>query len=205
MKKTTILMLAMFTGLSALSLSAAEYKQDGYICVNAGYFFPADEGYKSVYGTKGFNPEAKVGMRVAGPAFLWIAGGIFNGTGETYPVLKYKAEAKQMRFAGGLGIKTTGQRWYCGRLEAGVLYVSYSEKVEQMNAEVKGSGIGWRVDGALQVNVNRWLGIETAVSYASATDKTENGEIKLGGFRVGIGVVLSYGHEVKAPKIKTTP
>lgn len=155
------------------------------------YLTPADEGYKDVYGSGKFFPELKLGYKVFNGIYLWTGFGLLSATGETLE-LKLEAKSNQNFMSFGVGYNKDFSPKFGSKIEVGAVYISYKE--ESMETEVTGSAFGFRIDAGFVYNITRTFFTEVVGGYISAGDKVEeyDADLKLGGFKAGVGIGVRF-------------
>lgn len=157
--------------------------------VGGNMLFPADGGYKDVYGDSLFYPEFKLAYKVVKDFYLWVGYGLLSTSGETVE-LKLEAKSSQhfISFGGGYNGTLSKQLEYL--VELGAFYASYKE--EAMQEEVSDSAVGFRVDGSLIYRIGKSLFAGLSLGYLTASDDIEGVSIKLGGFKGGLLLGLKF-------------
>ncbi len=144
-----------------------------------GYLFPADSGYKEVYGNRIMVPEFKLGVRLISDIYLYGMFSAFSKNGTT-PELNEPAHSKQQFLGGGLACfpGLTGHlKVFIG---AGVAAATYEE--EAMGIKVSGNKVGFLVEGGLYFR-EKFVLIGVNGSYCAASDSYEGVDFKIGGTR----------------------
>lgn len=152
------------------------------LTVSGGYLFPADSGYKEVYGRRVVVPEFKVGLRLFSDLYLYGSFFSFSKKGLT-PELKEPASSKQQFFGGGLAYFPYLNKHFKAYLGAGVVAVTYSE--EAMEMIVSGNKIGFSVEGGLYLK-EKYLLLGINGAYCSASASYEEVNFKIGGARASV-------------------
>ena len=176
--KKFLFFLLLGTLIMASSLSAETL----LLTFGAGYLFPADSGYKEVYGNRVMVPEFKIGLRLYRDFYLY--GNFFYASkkGMT-PELQEPASSKQQFFGGGLAYFPYLNKHLKAYLGAGVVAVTYKE--EAMEIMVSGNKLTFSVEGGLYLKEKfLLLGINAAYCAASATYEAVN--FKIGGSRAAV-------------------
>ena len=150
--------------------------------MSGGYLFPADSGYKEIYGRKIFVPEFKLGLRVFDQIYIYGNFFSFSKKGFT-PELQEPAASRQQFLGGGLAYFPYLNQHWKAFLGVGVASISYRE--EAMEVTVSGHKLGFSVEGGIYYKEKfMFLGINGA--YTSATSSYEGVSFKLGGARASI-------------------
>jgi hypothetical protein len=159
------------------------------ISVSGNYLNPSDSGFKDVYGNSVYYPELKVGFKFYGDFYLWVGYGFFSKKGTTTE-LEQEAKSTQHFFSFGIGHDGKISEKLGYKVELGGFNADYKE--EAMGEDVTGSSIGYAVETGILYRVWSSLFIKISAGYLSASDKVEEVEIKLGGFKAGIGVEARF-------------
>lgn len=170
-----------FTLAFAFLFFASELKAETVMfSFSYGYLFPADSGYKEVYGNKIAVPEFKLGFRIIKDFYLYGTFYSFNKSGLT-PELNEPATSKQQFFGGGIGYfpyLTRNLKVFVG---AGMAMATYEE--EAMDVKVSGNKTGLLIEGGLYLK-EKFLFVGLNGSYCAASDTYEGVNFKIGGTRV---------------------
>jgi hypothetical protein len=159
------------------------------VSVTGNYLHPSDSGYKDVYGSSIFYPEIKAGYKLYEDFFIWAGYGFFSKNGTTTE-LDQEAKSTQHFLSFGIGYDGKISENFGYKAEIGLLNVSYRE--EAMNEKITGSSIGFRVDAGILYKIFSNFFVKISSGYISASDTVQDVEIKLGGFRAGIGLELRF-------------
>ena len=148
--------------------------------------FPADSGFKDLYGDVQVSPELKVGYNLYRNFYFWLGGSFVSATG-TVPVLEDEIKASQTFLSLGAGWETRRGRRLQGDLFAALLLAGFREKA--MGETASKSAPGFEVGAGLRYFLKKKIFLGVAVGYAGAwtTVRTEAGDsdIILGGLRLG--------------------
>lgn len=144
-----------------------------------GYLFPADSGYKEVYGNKVMVPEFKLGFRVISDVYVYGMFSTFNQKGTT-PELDEPAYSKQQFFGGGLAYFPYLTKHLKVFVGAGMAATTYEEQA--MGITVSGNKVGFLVEGGLYLK-EKFIFIGINGSYCAASDSYEGVNFKIGGTR----------------------
>lgn len=144
-----------------------------------GYLFPADSGYKEVYGSKVMLPEFKLGFRVISDVYIY---GMFSTLSQngTTPELNEPAHSKQQFLGGGLAYFPSVARSLKIFIGAGVASATYEE--EAMDIKVSGNKLGFMAEAGLYLRFKAVL-FGLSGSYCAASDSYEGVDFKIGGTR----------------------
>lgn len=159
------------------------------VVVSGNYLAPWDKDFKDFYGKGHLYPEVKAGFKIFRRLYLWAGYGLFSVKGET-AVLNLEAKSTQNFLSGGVGyLFNLGPKIdYKG--EAGVVRVGYKE--EAMGEEASDSALGFRLDNALVYHLSRTFSVEISVGFLTASDTLNDLPVKLGGFKTGIGLGVTF-------------
>ena len=157
--------------------------------VNCGFFFSSDDNFKDVYGSTLFYPGIRAGYGITDCIYLWLGYGYLSKNGTT-PLLEEEAKSTQHRIALGAGYRGDFSEKLGYRLQAGILYFSYKE--EALGEEVSDSAIGFGLEGSLVLDLGgNFFGL-VFLGYDYGTDDVGGVNIKLGGFKTGIGLGVRF-------------
>lgn len=145
-----------------------------------GYLFPADSGYKEVYGNKVRLPEFKLGFRVVSDVYIYGIFCTFNQNGLT-PELMEPAYSKQQFFGGGLAYFPSLTKRLKIFIGAGLSAATYEEQA--MEITVSGNKLGFLVEGGLYLK-EKFILLGISGSYCAASDIYEGVSFKIGGTRI---------------------
>lgn len=179
------LVLLIYTALGA---------EDKLLLSLSGQFLnPADDNYKEVYGKNILGPEFQLSYIFAKNWYAFGGYGFFSKKGET-PELKEETKSLQSLLSLGAGYNGKISEKFGYFAQAGVVMFSYKE--ETMDTIVKGSAVGYRVDGGIKFKLVKKFSLLAAIGYLYGTDDADIGDgetasLKLGGFHLGIGFEFS--------------
>jgi len=130
-----------------ISLGTPELKAERVmLSFSYGYLFPADSGYKEVYGNKVMVPEFKLGVRVISDIYIYGMFSTVSKDGLT-PELNEPAHSRQQFFGGGLAYFPYLTKHLKGFVGAGLAAISYEE--EAMEITVSGNKMGFLVEAGI--------------------------------------------------------
>lgn len=165
-----------------LSLTAKLRADTALLSFSYGYLFPADSGYKEVYGKKVMVPEFKLGFRVISDIYIYGMFSTFSRNGFT-PELNEPAHSRQQFFGGGLAYFPNLNRHLKAFIGAGVASVTYEE--EAMEIKVSGNKLGFLVEAGLYLK-EKFVLFGLNSSYCTASDTYEDVNFKIGGARASV-------------------
>lgn len=177
---TGILVLAFLSlvGMAVSGLAAEKIM----LMVSGGYIFPADAGYKNVYGDTLFVPEFKLGVRIID--HLYVYGFFMTGSKDgTTPDLELPAHSRQQFYGGGLGYFPSIGRHLKVFVGAGVANASYKE--EAMELTVRGNKVGLNLEAGIYYK-EKFLFSGIEAGYCQAKDSYEGNDFKIGGARLSL-------------------
>lgn len=175
--------LVMLLGLVFLVSLTTNLRADtGLLSVSYGYLFPADSGYKEVYGNKVMVPEFKLGFRIISNFYIYGMFSTFSRDGFT-PELNEPAHSKQQFFGGGLAYFPYLNRHLKAFIGAGVAAFTYEE--EAMEIKVSGNKLGFLLEGGLYLK-EKFVLFGLNGSYCTASDTYEDVNFKIGGARASV-------------------
>lgn len=180
----------MFVSLMILVLCVCGFSEEKFmVSVVGNYLNPSDSGYKDIYGSDVFYPELKAGYKLYKGFYIWTGYGFFSKKGTTTE-LKQEAKSTQHFLSFGIGYDRKISEKFGYKAELGLLNASYKE--EAMGEEVTGNSIGFGIEAGILYRVWSGFFVKISAGYLSASDKVEDVEIKLGGFKAGIGVEARF-------------
>jgi hypothetical protein len=185
MKKTTRKIAALsgiLFGLVCLFEAPALRADRVMFSGSAGYLFPADSGYKEIYGKQVIGPEFKFGLRVVKDIYVYASFFTFNKDGRT-PELEEPATSRQQFIGGGLAYFPYLSKSWKAFFGAGLGSLSYKE--EAMELSVSGSKLGFLVESGIYFK-EKFMFIGLNAGYCSASDTYEDVKFKIGGPRASL-------------------
>jgi hypothetical protein len=162
---------------------------NGMVTASVNYMATADDHFKEFYGGGHLFTELKAGVNVARQLYLWAGFGFLSASGTT-PVLQLDAKASQRFLSAGLGYRFKLSPKFRYKAEAGIFLVNYKE--EAMGDEISDSAVGFRLDNALVYQLSPLFSIEFSLGFLTASDSIEDEPVRLGGFKTGIGVGVTF-------------
>jgi hypothetical protein len=188
MKKTLIIIISLMLA-GSLVMGAEETSKKFRIQLEGTLLMPADGNYKDVYGSTVFYPGIEAGFSLSDNFFLWFGFGYLSKSGTT-PVLEEEASSTQNILGLGGGYQGDFSEKLGFRVQAGILYISYKE--EALGEEVSDSAIGFGLEGSLVMNFSDTIFGLVFLGYDYASDDVEGVNIKLGGFKIGLGLGIHF-------------
>ena len=180
----------LFVSFMIFVLCASAFSEEKFMVSASGnYLNPSDSGYKDVYGSSLFYPEFEAGYKLHKGFFIWAGYGFFSKKGTT-TVLGQEAKSTQNFLSFGIGYNGNFSEKVEYKAKLGMFNADYKE--EAMGEEVTGSSIGYLVDAGILYRVWSNLFVKMTTGYFNAAEKVEGLEIKLGGFKAGIGVETRF-------------
>ena len=172
----------------------------------------ADSDYKARYGKADYFPEGKLAVRISGNIYLWGSCGVltshyrwqgWSNKGEVEPDIEGESVLDKLILSGGLGFYAGFFRPgdFAVKFEAGICRISDSidntvNKIvsgEQVNfTEEKQAGTGFRGNLGVTYGLYKHFFAEVSAGYLYATDKKDAVKIKLGGFRLAVGLGIAF-------------
>ncbi|MCX8160779.1 MAG: hypothetical protein N3G18_07590 [Candidatus Saccharicenans sp.] len=185
--KNILVVSSLLIGLVLLRVPALR-ADTAMLSISYGYLFPADSGYKEVYGNKAMVPELKLGFRVISDVYIY---GMFSTLSQngTTPELNEPAHSKQQFLGGGLAYFPYLTRHLKLFIGAGVAAATYKE--EAMEITVSGNKVGFLVEGGLYLK-EKFVLIGVSGSYCAASDTYEGVDFKIGGARASAVLGFSF-------------
>jgi opacity protein-like surface antigen len=175
--------------LMIMVLSGSVFGEKFIVSISGNLLKPSDENYKKIYGDNVYYPDLKAGYHLVRDIYLWIGYAYSVENGKT-PVPEEESKTTQHFLSSGAGYSgnLVGRMGY--DVELGVVHIRYRE--EAMDAEFTGSKIGFQIGGALNFKISQRLFAGFSTGYITASDTVNDQSIKLGGFRVGLGIRIKF-------------
>lgn len=207
MKRASIFALAILV-LSVVVMADHNFM----LTVNGNYYFEGDSHYKDFYGESRIFPEGKLAVRLAGNFYLWgsygymqtnttfnawSSKGVFNADLETESTLKKHIVSGGLGFfAGYLEPGEFGLRLEIGacRITNKIRTTSNYMDTNDMfsDEEREESGIGFRTNFGVTYGLMKGVYAEAVGGYIWAKDKVDDNSITLGGFRLSLGLGVTF-------------
>jgi hypothetical protein len=184
--------------LALFATAAAESRF--FLAIGANYIRPADEAYRTVYGSQAIYPGISAAIRLVGGLCLTGSAGRYSKNGAT-PDLGLETQATQSYFTAGLGYMLRVSRLVC--LEAGAGWAGLTFSEEALGASITGSRSGLMAEGGLSiVPEEERVFLSLKLGYLSAQVDDLDSElagpqsVRLGGLRfaVSVGIQL-FGND----------
>ncbi|TFG78056.1 MAG: hypothetical protein E4H23_08180 [Chrysiogenales bacterium] len=183
MKKNLLVFLAL------LSLAAAAQAKNMSAALTVSYLGKADSGFKEIYGSGGIQPGLRLEALLGKGISLYGSYDYFSKKGKT-PVLQEDASSRQHFISAGAAWRKGLSEKLDWSLYGGLLLISYQE--EALGETVKENAFGVELGGSLQYKMSSRLFLFPFVSYMIANDSVGEVEVKLGGFKVGVGLGIKF-------------
>jgi hypothetical protein len=184
MKKIlTIVLVILFSFTFAIGNGTGDKKF--FLSIKGNIISPSDSAYKDIYGSNVIYPGAEIGFKVFKDIYLLAGYEKFSKEGNTL-VLDEIAKSTQNITFFGIGYWGSFSENFGYRAELGGISFSYKE--EALEEVVKGSKMGFFINGGFVYNFGERFFTSLLLGYSSASDNIEGVDIKLGGFKSSIGV-----------------
>jgi hypothetical protein len=184
MKRTIVLLVAMIFTLSGLS-AGPRFS----LGLAANLQWPADSGYKEVYGQSVFLPELKAGYSLTPSIYLWAGYGRVAAKGKT-SVLQLDSKSSQDYLQLGAGYEGVLSGKLGFKAELGLADILYRE--EALGQKVSGSAIGFVLSGSLTYALGLRFYLLADLGYLYAQKTINAVDVKMGGLRAGLGGGLRF-------------
>jgi hypothetical protein len=188
MKKSFVIIIVLLLA-GSLVMGAEEKSKKFRIQLEGTLLMPADGNFRDVYGSSVFFPGLEAGFCLSENFFLWFGYGYLSKSGTT-PALEEEASSTQHILALGGGYQGDISDKLKFRIQAGILYFSYKE--EALEEEVSDSAIGFGLEGSLALDFSDSIFGLVFLGYDYGSDDVEGTGIKLGGFKAGLGLGISF-------------
>ena len=175
-------------------------------------FYINDNSFKENYGKKKYFPEGKIAFRISRNLYLWGSYGYFKSkygweNWSNKGVIEADVEGKNVLdktiISGGIGyyMGYLSRKEISLKFEIGLCRITHSIKVTEQFINTKETlftdtrkegGWGIRTNIGFTYGFTKNLFVEATFAYLYATDKIEGVRLKLGGFRIALGVGLTF-------------
>jgi hypothetical protein len=180
MKKTVIIIALLLLTLPVLAANSLR------LTATADFLSVQDSGFKSLYGSSAVMPELAISLKVVKDFRLRLAGSTFKKTGTVEGPFEDTCESTQTFVYLAPEWEHKLNKRLALAIHAGGMYVSYKETA--FDESVSDNAIGFDAGAGLYVGFgSRLLGCLT-IGYCQASDTVNDVDIKLGGFKAGIGL-----------------
>jgi hypothetical protein len=172
----------VFLGVLIISGMARLRADTVMFSLSGGYMFPADTGYREVYGRNIIAPEVKLGFRIFSDLYIYGSFMTLSKKGFT-PQLQEPASSSQQFFGGGLAYFPYLSQHWKAFIGAGVVNVSYKE--EAMEVTVSGNKLGFSFEAGIYLK-EKFVFTGINAGYCFAKDTYEGVDFKMGGTRASL-------------------
>lgn len=182
------------------------------ISIRGNYLSGTDSSYKNLYEGKKYFPEGKIAFSFTGNLYVWANYGLLPASAEWSdwsnkevidPDLNVKTKSTKHFMSGGIGFRlgylNPGE--ISIKLEAGMCKIRHREitkeyKIGSDKGTERGnrttSGIGFHVELGVTYGLIKNIFAEISAGYLYATDKINEESVKLGGFKLGLGIGITF-------------
>lgn len=171
-----------------LLLSSTVQAKEVILKLTCGYFLPAEQAFKDVYGN-GLTWGGEAAIYVWKNVGLWLGGGYFGKEGRL-TFTQEETKVQILPFGGGIKLKTSSENLdlYSG---LGLRYNSFKESNPIGEASKGGLGIVVMIGGIIKIL--KEVALDLSVEYSYCRMKPADFTINIGGLSVGLGL----GYEFK--------
>lgn len=173
-----------------LLLISASAESRLLVSVGANLIRPADEIYRSIYGSQALYPELAVSFRLARGFCLTGSVGAFAEDGTT-PGLGLETRAKQSYFTMGIGYLHRISGGICVEAGAGASILKFRE--DALDTWIEGQQAGLMAEGGVfympedgSIFLSLKLGLLSASVNDIASDVAGSQPVHLGGFKISV-------------------
>jgi len=188
MKKTLIIVLLVLFSVSLMGADKSDDKKF-FLSVNVNLLSPADGNYKDIYGSTVVYPGIEIGFRVFNKIYLLAGYEKISNDGKT-PILDEIAKSTQNISYFGLRYRGSFSDKFGYLAELGGSSFSYKE--EAFGEVVKGSKIGFFLNGGIDYDLGERFFVTFIIGYSSASDNIEGVKIKFGGLKSSLGFGIKF-------------
>lgn len=187
MKKDIVLSIL---ALLLISVPAtAEIKDSFIISGSVNVLLPADSDFSDIYGDSLMLPEFTAYVKVSGDWFGWASYGFLSEEGTT-PVFESVAKSTQNFLFAGAAYRMSISDHFKSIFKLGLGGIFYKE--EALDTTIEDSALGIFADCGLFYDITEYFSLFISAGYIGGSDTVNDVDISLGGFKVGIGLAVSF-------------
>lgn len=185
-----ILVISMIIILLLPSMIRAD-KKGLFADLSIKIFSNSDAEFKEVYQSSIMVPEINIGYFLSENLYIFGGFEFYKVDGKT-PEWQFTLEMDQKIFSFGAGYfkKISEKLGLSGAI--GLVSISYTEKLLDLELENKSSSIGFRLRTKFQYKISALIGLYFKLGYTMAKDTLDDLENNFGGFSTGLGLKLSF-------------
>jgi hypothetical protein len=180
-----VLCVLTFLFVFVLCSSGEGFKVGGSI----GHYFIADSIYKDTYGSGSLVFEGFLGYDLSRHLEIRAAVGYFKDTGET-TLTREEIKFSMIPVVIGMRVKLVKAGKLTPYFGAGVDFYSFEERARLGNTS--GSTTGFHLEGGTYVALGQRFHVDINLRYVKADAQPLDEEIRLGGWRAGVGMGYSF-------------
>jgi len=161
------------------------------IGVSAGYYVPSDSAYKDLYGQGNLMFGGSFSFELIRKFEVRVDGGYFQDSGKMNLT---KEDLRLSLLSGGLGVRLRFVdakllRPYVG---GGLAIYAYKEDLPSRLADVSKTAVGLQGEAGTYVSLTQRISLDVNFRYVFMNVKPVDEAVKLGGIRVGLGIVYQF-------------
>ena len=184
MRDKKIILIILFFVLSAITYGK------GFIGINGNLFFPSDSDYNDIYGSSVINPEIEIMQKVSNKLFVFGSYGYMSKTGNTLGDLEVDTKSTRNILSVGAGYGIMINENADIIIKLGMSRIGYKE--EAMGESVSGNKFGILFGTDLLYKIGNRFFTKLTIGYMSGRDNIDGVDIKLGGFKAGVGLGIRF-------------
>lgn len=161
------------------------------IGVSAGYYVPSDSAYKDLYGQGNLMFGGSFSFELIRKFEVRVDGGYFQDSGKMNLT---KEDLRLSLLSGGLGVRLRFVdakllRPYVG---GGLAIYAYKEDLPSRLEDVSKTAVGLQGEAGTYVSLTQRISLDVNFRYVFMNVKPVDEAVKLGGIRVGLGIVYQF-------------
>jgi hypothetical protein len=154
-------------------------------------FFPSDSDYKTIYKSSIILPEISIGYFFSQKFYVFGGFGFYSVAGKT-PAWDFDAKMTQNIFSLGGGYFKEFSETLGLNGELGLVYISYTEELTDLELKNKSNCIGFRFSTKVQYKLSTLISLAIKLGYTVAKDTTDNITSNFGGLNTGLIIRFSF-------------
>jgi len=187
--KSNLLIVFILVLLLSTTVMAGEKSFFADLSFNS--FSNSDSEFKDVYKSSIMVPQIIVGYFFSDNLYAFAGFEFYKVDGKTPKVgFDVNMNQKNFLFGGGYSYKLSDKLNINGEL--GILSISYTETLEILNLENKGSCVGFLIGTKLKYGITDKLSSYLKLTYYIAKDNLDDIDINFGGLNIGIGIRILF-------------
>ncbi len=159
--------------------------------ISLNLFSNSDSDFKDAYKSSIMVPEINIGYFITDSLYVFGGYEFYKVDGKT-PGWDFELNMDQKILSFGAGYNKGLSEKLGISGEFGVVSISYTEKLIDLELENKSSCIGFRLRTKLQYNISDMIGLYIKLGYTIAKDTIDNIDNNFGGLSTGLGLNLTF-------------